>query len=228
MKKLFSFISFLAVLANSLLYPFSVAHSQEIITSITPTPVIEEIATSSPEPTIETTSIPEIIDPTQTPNATSTPTVAPSNWTFENIEINKEYVFPQNDEVKLKFTKLPVETGNIKIEEITLSLEQIKQTGSLSDKAYDITSDMVDGTFSYDLSLPVPESSKGKNVEIKFAEQISNISSMESLDSSVSEQKDTVLATNIDHFTIFIVSSPVLSDPRCLVETGGTLTTNCN
>jgi len=131
-----------------------------------------------------------------------------SDWTFEKVELNKEYVSPQNSGVKLTFTKLPTTAGNIKIEEITLTPEQIIQTGSLSDKAYDITSDMVDGSFAYNLSLPIPESSKGKSVDIKFAEDILQIDSAQKVDNTTNSTDTSVSVTNLDHFTIFVVTTP--------------------
>jgi len=131
---------------------------------------------------------------------------ATTEWTFKNVELNKEYVAPQNSGVKLTFTKLPEISGNIKIEEITLNKEQIEQTRSLSNKAYDITSDMKDGTFAYNLSLPIPESSKGQNVDIKFAEEISQIDSAKTA-GNTTETNSTISAANLDHFTIFIVSA---------------------
>lgn len=149
-----------------------------------------------------------------------------SSWTFEKVELNKEYVAPQNNGVKLTFTKLPSPSGNIKIEEITLTAEQIKQTGSLSDKAYDITSDMVDGTFAYNLSLPIPESSKGKSVDIKFAEEISQIESSQKVDNIITNTDTSVSVKNLDHFTIFVVSgltaSPLCTGASIATESGDT------
>ena len=150
---------------------------------------------------------------------------ATTEWTFKNVELNKEYVAPQNSGVKLTFTKLPEISGNIKIEEITLTKEQIEQTGSLSDKAYDITSDMEDGTFAYNLSLPIPESSKGQNVDIKFAEEISQIDSAQTA-SNTTETNSVVSATNLDHFTIFIVTNPALTGAAC-ISAGGSDTSSC-
>jgi len=145
---------------------------------------------------------------------------ATTEWTFKNVELNKEYVAPQNNGVKLTFTKLPENSGNIKIQEITLSKEQIEQSGSLSDKAYDITSDMVDGTFAYNLSLPIPESSKGQNVDIKFAEEISQIDSAETA-GNTTETSSTISAANLDHFTIFVVAG--VTAPSCA---GASITTS--
>lgn len=141
-----------------------------------------------------------------------------TNWTFKNVELNKEYIAPQNSQVKLTFTKLPNNFSNIKIEEITLTKEQIEQTGSLSDKAYDITSDMEDGTFAYNLSLPIPESLKGNSVDVKFAEDINEISSAQTVDNTT-ETNNSISVKNLDHFTIFVITG--ISTPDC---TGASIT----
>jgi hypothetical protein len=224
MKKILSVVASLAILANSLLYPFSYAYAQEETSTPEPTPIAEEIVTPTPEPTIEPSATPEItstpdVTPTATPTATPeiTPTPTPSPWTFEKVELNKEY---QNGGVTLTFTKLPDPAGSIKIEEITLSEEQIKQTGSLSDKAYDITSDMKDGSFTYNLSLPIPESSKGKTIEVKFAEELSNIASAEKVDNTLTKTDTSVSVASLDHFTIFVVVSPTQTGGVCVDVTG--------
>lgn len=136
--------------------------------------------------------------------------VQTSVWTFESVELNREYAAPQNSGVKLTFTKLPTPSGNIKIEEITLTKEQVEQTGSLSDKAYDITSDMPDGSFAYNLTLPIPESKKGQPVEVKLAEAISEIGSAQKVENTLTTTNASVSVNNLDHFTIFVVvnSSP--------------------
>ncbi|PIY68965.1 hypothetical protein COY90_03115, partial [Candidatus Roizmanbacteria bacterium CG_4_10_14_0_8_um_filter_39_9] len=171
--------------------------------TLVPTSEPISIPTVAPtaEPTLAPTGIPE---PTLTP--TITPTSVPSQWTFEKVELNKEYVAPQNGGVKLIFTKLPNPSGNIKIAEITLTAEQIKQTGSLSDKAYDITSDMENGDFSYNLSLPIPESSKGKEVSVKFSEELSTIGSAKEVENTLTSTDTTVSVGKLDHFTIFVVT----------------------
>jgi hypothetical protein len=204
MKKILSVVASLAILANSLLYPFSYVYAQEETSTPEPTPIVEEIITPalSPEPTVEPTA-----EPTVTPEPTPTPT--PSPWTFEKVELNKEY---QNGGVTLIFTKLPDPAGNIKIEEITLSEEQIKQTGSLSEKAYDITSDMENGTFEYTLTLPTTTTN---NVEVKASEDGQTFVTV----GGVSAQTDTLTVTGLNHFTIFVVSG--VTPPSC---TGASVT----
>ena len=241
LNKFFVSIASFSLLFNSLATPLYV-YAQETLTpeptvepTIVPSPTeepsptpIETIVpevTSTPEATLSSTPAPtSIVVPTLVPIETVIPTSEPtaipttpsSLWTFEKVELNKEYVSPQNSEVKLTFTKLPDPSGNVKIEEITLTEDQIKQTGSLSDKAYDITSDMIDGSFVYNLSLPIPESSKGKPVEVKFAEDLSNIGSAEKVENTLTKTDSTVSVESLDHFTIFIITDD------SAVYTGGT------
>ncbi|MDP1710244.1 MAG: hypothetical protein Q8L28_01380, partial [bacterium] len=221
-QKIIAIVSTFAVLINSLGAPLAVL-AQEATPTPEPIPVAEETASPSPEPTMAPTEEPTVT-PEVSPNPEASPTPSPSPWTFEKVELNKEYIAPQNSEVKLTFTKLPTPAGSIKIEEITLTEEQILQIGSLSDKAYDITSDMADGSFTYNLSLPIPESSKGKSVEVKFAEELSNIGSAEKVENIVTSNDASVSVENLNHFTIFVVSSPALIDGACLTATGGTPT----
>jgi len=168
---------------------------------VTPTPSLFESPSPSPTKNPSPTSI-----TTESPAPSSEVTPAPSPWTFENVELNKEYIAPQNSQVKLTFTKLPSPSGNIKIEEIILTEDQIKQTGSLSEKAFDITSDMKDGDFNYNLSLPIPESSRGKTVEVKFAEELSEIGSAETVENDLTKTDTSVSVASLDHFTIFIIT----------------------
>jgi hypothetical protein len=190
----------------------------EVTITPEPTPTPERTLITNPINSEVGTLIPSInTTVTSTPTIEITPTItpAPSSWTFEKVELNKEYVAPQNNEVKLTFTKLPENSGNIKIEEITLTPEQIQQTGSLSDKAYDITSDMADGTFAYNLSLPIPESSKGKAVDVKFSEDISKIDSAQKVDNSITKTDTIVSVKNLDHFTVFIIAGQSIQTPDC-------------
>lgn len=217
-----TFYSVASILLQSLLPFFYVfprsSFAQEVTPTAAVTPTSEPTATPTQEPTVVPTSAPTAtptISPTEEPKPTSaitptlSPTAVPSAWTFEKVELNKEYVAPQNSGVKLTFTKLPNPSGNIKIEEITLTAEQIKQTGSLSDKAYDITSDMKDGEFTYNLSLPIPESSKGKEVNVKFAEELSTISSAKEVENNLSSTDSSVSVRSLNHFTIFVVTNNI-------------------
>src|ERR1035437_8581095 len=58
------------------------------------------------------------------------------------------------------------------------------------------------------ISLPVPETSKGKAVEVKFTEDLSNIGTAEKVDNTLTKTDTSVSVTSLDHFTIFVVVTP--------------------
>ena len=124
--------------------------------------------------------------------------------TNDPVEKGVTYKAPQNDQVTVTFTKLPDNPGTLSIEEIILTDEQVATLGSLSNKAYDITSDMEDGTFEYDLTLPKPENKE--NVQIKYAEEKAQLDNAETI-SDVNVKRDNVEASGIDHFTIFFTAT---------------------
>lgn len=127
-------------------------------------------------------------------------------WTIGPVELGKTYKAPQNEDVIVTFTKLPDNPGNLSIEEMVLSEEQMEELGALSNKAYDITSDMKDGTFEYDLTLPKP--SGASDVQIKYAEKESELDEAKTID-DVDVKNGKVEAEELDHFTIFIVVESV-------------------
>ncbi len=142
----------------------------------------------------------------------------------------KKYVSPQNNQVTIVFTKLPENAGKLSIEEITLTDEQVTILHALSNKAYDITSDMADGTFSYTMTLPKPKDRK--NVHIKFAEDISGLEDADTVPSAVVKTKTDSVSATLDHFTIYTVtgSELTISAPSLTIskpydaDTGATVT----
>jgi hypothetical protein len=121
------------------------------------------------------------------------------------VEEGKEYEFPGNKDVVVKFTELPEKPGTLSIEEIKLSDEQVEELGALSDTAYDITSTMENGSFEYDLSLPKPKDEK--NVVVKYAEKISELDEAKTVSNDdVTQKDDSVKVSDLDHFTVFIIA----------------------
>lgn len=179
---------------------------------LTPTqdPVTDSIINTEPVLDTEVTPVAE-------PSATPVPTPAPV-WqdlgdkayeTSDNLEINKEYVAPQNDKVKITFITLPESSGKLTIKEIKLTAEQIAQMGALSDTAYDITSTMQDGTFEYDLTLPLPENTDSNDVEVKSAENVEELTSASEVSGPKEENSpDTITIKGLNHFTVFVVTIP--------------------
>ncbi len=130
-------------------------------------------------------------------------------WTIGPVELDEEYVAPQNKDVTVTFTKLPENPGNLTIEEITLADEQIEELGALSDKAYDITSNMKDGTFEYDLTLPKPDNVD--EVQVKYAEDEDELDEAKTVEKT-DIKSDSVKAKDLDHFTIFVVTKDAVTD----------------
>ncbi len=129
------------------------------------------------------------------------------SFTWERVELNQTLVAPQNDKVTLTFTSLPEKSDSITIREVTLTDEQVAELGALTNTAYDITSTMEDGTFTYDLTLPNP--APEKEVEVKFSEDGNTFE-----DASGEEKRDDVVTIQgLDHFTVFVVTYNSVPDP---------------
>lgn len=190
----------------------------------TPTPTVEVTPTIevTPVETITPTEIPTLA-PTKAPSVPSPPVeegqiseseesarLAVPLWqtnpdgsatTTEVVSLNQTYKAPQNDKVTVTFTKLPEIPGNLTIKEVKLSSEQVEELGAFSDTAYNITSSMEDGTFTYDLTLPLPDTAKGKDVEVKADGEL--------VDEQKEIKSETITITGLDHFTIFVISGTI-------------------
>lgn len=119
------------------------------------------------------------------------------------LKTGQTYVAPQNNQVTVTFTKLPENAGNLMIEEILLSDEQVSALGAASNVAYDITSNMENGSFEYDLTLPVPENIEGET-KVVFAESVSELTQAQEVVSEIVSD-DQVKTEGLDHFTVFVV-----------------------
>ena len=81
---------------------------------------------------------------------------------------------------------------------------------------------MTNGSFDYDLTLPKPDN---QSVDIVYMED-QNSTPTTLADSQTSQQGNTVKASGIDHFTIFVVINPPLSGATCVLA-GATTGTGC-
>ncbi len=249
-QKIFSTLSLLSLLFNIFFPLFSAAsfaqvvHAEDAVVTEAPTPIPAptevitpnsiETVTPSAEPVTEPVQTPTITDePTVTP--TSEPTVAPTGQILDGIStqdtpeptvvLNTPYTF-KDTKVSVIFTKLPANPGTLSFKEVKLTPEQIKETGALSDTAYDITSSMIDGTFEYDLTLPLPASAQNKDIAVKSSETESTLNTA----STVTEEKQiktgTITIKKLNHFTVFVVTtgSPASGDAFCIANASNTVT----
>lgn len=123
--------------------------------------------------------------------------------TTSNVVVNEDYRF-RDTQVLIRFTKLPDPSGTLTIKKINLSTEQMEELGAVSDVAYDITSSMANGSFSYDLTLPLPESARGQPVEVKADGEI--------VDQPKEVKTETVIISGLDHFTVFVLVNDIDTD----------------
>ncbi len=186
-----------------------------IVAPIPETPKVETSASNVPiEPTSDNFNITSSVLPTTpTVDALGESSTEKLAWVTDGkksttnipVALNTTYVAPQNDQVTVTFTKLPENAGKLSIEEITLTPEQVASLHALSNKAYDITSDMADGTFAYTMTLPKPKDQK--NVQIKFAEDVAGLESADTVPSADVTTKTDSVSAKLDHFTIYTVTS---------------------
>jgi hypothetical protein len=128
------------------------------------------------------------------------------------LEVGQAYVAPQNSELEVTFTELPENPGNLYIEEVELSAEQQELLGAYSNVAYDITSDMDNGSFKYDLKLPLPEGADAQ-LQVKYAESVEELDAAQEVESvEIDENEKEVKIEDLNHMTIFVVVETVHSD----------------
>ncbi|GEM_PF-4915040 len=197
-----------------------------VVPSDSPVPLVSP----SPDPTPPATIIPDLtpaITPEVSPlplengvdpvsSATPSPTPAPiwqnidggGSETSHAVVINEEYIYPGNDRVSIKFTQLSDAPGKLSIKEVKLTADQVKQTGALSDTAYEITSTMADGTFFYDLTLPIPPEAQNKEIDVKSSETIEDAGTAQKVSEPEEKTADTITIHGLNHFTVFIITTP--------------------
>jgi len=122
-------------------------------------------------------------------------------YTVNTVVEGEEYVYPDNNDVRVKFTEVTQE-GNLVIKRVELTEEQKELLNTKDNYGWDITSSMSNGTFKYNLTLP--NTHGNENIEVKYTE---DNNTYESIDNSNIEIKSNVVTIEgLEHFTIFVVS----------------------
>jgi hypothetical protein len=183
-----------------------------------PAPSDEPVSTPAPEVTPDAivsstpsdSPVPEVTPVPSTPTNTedSVWQILPNGKavTTSAVNMTDTYVAPQNSNVTVRFTELPDTAGNLTIQEIKLTADQQKQLGALSDTAYDISSNMQNGTFKYNLTLPNP--SGVKTITVKYAENMSGLADAQVVTQKQSQDDNNIITvTGLNHFTIFTLSA---------------------
>ncbi len=122
-------------------------------------------------------------------------------YTVNTVVEGEEYVYPDNNDVRVKFTEVTQE-GNLVIKRVELTEEQKELLNTKDSYGWDITSSMENGTFKYNLTLPNTQGNE--DIEVKYTE---DNNTYESIDNSNIEIKSNVVTIEgLDHFTLFVVS----------------------
>lgn len=112
----------------------------------------------------------------------------------------KEYVYPEDERVRIKFTSI-TEEGDLRISKVLLSEEEKELLNTTDTYAWDFTSTMANGSFTYDLVLP---NDQGEDIEVKYSEDGSTYNPLD----SVLVEGNTIRISGLDHFTTFVVITP--------------------
>lgn len=120
-------------------------------------------------------------------------------YTVNTVVEGEEYVYPDNNDVRVKFTKV-TEEGNLVIKRVELSNEEKELLNTSDNYGWDITSSMSNGSFKYNLTLP--NISNSNDVEVKYTEDGNTYESIE----EVVVNKGVIHIEGLEHFTIFVVS----------------------
>ncbi|OGC50354.1 hypothetical protein A2716_04065 [candidate division WWE3 bacterium RIFCSPHIGHO2_01_FULL_40_23] len=141
---------------------------------------------------------------------------AKTEKTKDDVKEGVEYKY-KDTKVSVKFTKLS-NPGKLTIKEVNLSDAEVSELNAVSNTAYEITSDMENGSFEYNLTLPYPdENGDGKveevpvsDLEVLYSEDGETYTGVDEGVEAVKEEK-VVEINGLDHFTLFVVVSPTVS-----------------
>ncbi|HQM16143.1 MAG TPA: hypothetical protein PLM16_02975, partial [Candidatus Woesebacteria bacterium] len=135
--------------------------------------------------------------------------------TIQNVVTNQDYHFPLDPKVSVKFTKLPEKTSPLSIQRLSLSKELADKYGA--DVAYQIETQMEDGSFELDLQLPVSENLPNTtSLEVISADNLDQLSQkntdqLSTIDINdpsvkIDEDSSTIQVTFLDHLSVWVVA----------------------
>lgn len=127
----------------------------------------------------------------------STSTFEEGIYTVSLVE-EKEYVYPEDDRVRIRFTSI-TEEGDLTIKKVILTEEEKLTLNTTDEYAWDFTSTMSNGSFTYDLVLP---NNQGEEIEVKYSEDGSTYTPID----EVLVNEGIVKISGLDHFTTFVIT----------------------
>ncbi|MFA7628044.1 MAG: Ig-like domain-containing protein [Candidatus Dojkabacteria bacterium] len=119
-------------------------------------------------------------------------------YTVHKVMVGEEYVYPDNKDVRVRFTSV-TEEGDLVISKVELTEEEKELLNTSDDYGWDISSTMSNGSFMYDLTLP--NSTESNDVEVKYSE---DGNTYESIDNEIVNE-NVIEIKGLEHFTLFVV-----------------------
>lgn len=155
--------------------------------------------------------------------------------TKDVVELGVKYIFPLDEKISVTFSCLPKDPEKrevLRIEKISASEIDLPE-GILvaGDFAYDVTTEMENGDFEYEITLPKTENVDAQVSYIeKSAKEVTN-EEIEADDlkeikkDKINQEKEIVKISELDHFTVFltIVEWNFPNNPDNAVADGGIL-----
>jgi len=112
------------------------------------------------------------------------------------VKLQETYTYPVDQGISVTFTKLPENPGKLAIEKIS---PESTSLGDVLSGVYDVTSDMADGTFAYDIEIKYKKSA-AVEPRLVTSESPASFVPVEDAQLEASEAK-----ANLNHFTYFAV-----------------------
>ncbi len=126
--------------------------------------------------------------------------------TLNSVQLGITYTYPQEERVTVTFTCLPKDENlraPLRIQKVRIAdLNLPENYAPYGEYAYEITTQMENGTFEYQLTLPGP-TEDDLALTIAYLEEEGNVSRVEI--EKIEQEADTVRATELNHFTPFFV-----------------------
>ncbi|OGC80552.1 hypothetical protein A3K01_03350, partial [candidate division WWE3 bacterium RIFOXYD1_FULL_43_17] len=154
--------------------------------------------------------------------------------TKEPVKLGVKYIFPEEEGVSVTFSCLPKNIDDrsvLRIQEVKVSdLNLPEEFKTDAEFAYDITTDMVNGEFEYDLTLPKPEGVEAGifSIDKSTDEVLSDGVKAENIErvatEKIKQSEEKVEGLDLDHFSIkvpeFTLGNASLVSTNSLFEGG--------
>lgn len=141
--------------------------------------------------------------------------------TKESVSIGTKYQLP-NTQASIIFTELPATP-----EKVSFKLINTDKTGVVNGSVFEITTNMANGSFKYNLEMPFGPNNNLLR-EVYFADSLATIESSTKISTnSLSKAGNNIIVSGLDHFTVFYVSEVAVASDSACIAVGATFSNGC-